>query len=399
MVTVCQTCGDEGYSNALVHCEKCQVTSQHRYCSEKLTFNEDVAWVCEGCVLNLDKPTPIPPRKSERINKKAYQAAQSKIKLRKRLKGISRSIAETEEQRYDGPCEVCEIVNFSEYALSTADYSLLNGKNYEGHSCEDNQMKDQELGTHRTLMQENQCNTNEKAESFKLKASQMPVGDSLDNSDQNIIVHAQPIIDPVWRGGFDIFDKNFGLVEGLVAHLSNKACLKVFEEASLFPALLCLEMLPRKDVWPKSFEISQPSDDNIALYFFPGNKMDERFYDRLVDDMISQELAMRAVVENAELLVFTSTELPLSYWRFHGKHYLWGVFRGNKASSDYQLHDPFSVQNSSGEQLALLNSVNNSGGRAGAKKFKKTKYWNTHSPLSPLCNGGEHERDMEPVEY
>lgn len=30
--------------------------------------------------------------------------------------------------------------------------------------------------------------------------------------------------------------------------------------------------------------------------------------------MIGEELALRAIVTNAELLVFTSTELPLLYW-------------------------------------------------------------------------------------
>lgn len=37
----------------------------------------------------------------------------------------------------------------------------------------------------------------------------------------------------------------------------------------------------------------------------------ERAFDKLVDDMISFDLAIRAVVENAELLVFSSTLLPI----------------------------------------------------------------------------------------
>ncbi|EYU23826.1 hypothetical protein MIMGU_mgv1a009890mg [Erythranthe guttata] len=44
---------------------------------------------------------------------------------------------------------------------------------------------------------------------------------------------------------------------------------------------------------------------------------------------------MRAIVQNAELLIFASTELPMLYWRFQGKYYLWGVFRAkqNRAPS------------------------------------------------------------------
>lgn len=40
----------------------------------------------------------------------------------------------------------------------------------------------------------------------------------------------------------------------------------------------------------------------------------EWVFDCLVDDMIEQELAMRASVKNAELLLFPSAELPIHYW-------------------------------------------------------------------------------------
>lgn len=55
---------------------------------------------------------------------------------------------------------------------------------------------------------------------------------------------------------------------GLVAHLLLKACQTVLEEAKLFPLCLHFEMLPKSDLWPKSFNMSDPSDDDIALYFF-----------------------------------------------------------------------------------------------------------------------------------
>lgn len=40
----------------------------------------------------------------------------------------------------------------------------------------------------------------------------------------------------------------------------------------------------------------------------------EKAFDSLVNDMISQDLAMRTVVENAELLIYSSTILPMEYW-------------------------------------------------------------------------------------
>ncbi|XP_059308199.1 uncharacterized protein LOC132059573 isoform X1 [Lycium ferocissimum] len=144
---------------------------------------------------------------------------------------------------------------------------------------------------------------------------------------------AMPLIDFIWRGSFSIWNKEYETLDGLVAHLSVKACQKVYEEASLFPALLQLEMLPKSDIWPKSFTKSEPTDDNIGLYFFPFDTRCEKEFDLLVEQMITEELALRAIVTNAELLVFTSTELPVLYWRFRSKYYLWGVFRPKRDSS------------------------------------------------------------------
>ena len=40
----------------------------------------------------------------------------------------------------------------------------------------------------------------------------------------------------------------------------------------------------------------------------------ERVFDHLVEDLMCKELAMRTTVRNAELLVFTSLELPVPQW-------------------------------------------------------------------------------------
>ncbi|CAK9134732.1 unnamed protein product [Ilex paraguariensis] len=170
---------------------------------------------------------------------------------------------------------------------------------------------------------------------FDNKGSQITIND-LSNSLANYCHGlAQPVIDPIWRGSFCILNKDKEIFDGFVAHLSNKACQKVFDEAGLFPSFLCFEMLPKSELWPKSFQKFEPCDDNIALYFFPLDTRHERVFDYLVDEMRLQELAMRAIVKNAELLVFTSMELPLLYWRFQGKYYLWGVFRSKQAASSH----------------------------------------------------------------
>ncbi|KAL0421359.1 UNVERIFIED_CONTAM: hypothetical protein Slati_3158800 [Sesamum latifolium] len=90
-----------------------------------------------------------------------------------------------------------------------------------------------------------------------------------------------------------------------------------------------VEILPRSYVWPKSFEVSGPTEDNIAVYFFPSLMKYEKVYDYLVFEMMRDDVAIRATVKNAELLIFTSIELPARFRRFQGKLYLWGVFREN----------------------------------------------------------------------
>lgn len=146
------------------------------------------------------------------------------------------------------------------------------------------------------------------------------------------------------RGSLNILSQKYEDIDELIAHISNKACYKVYEAASQFQPVLRAEMLPKTDIWPNSFKKAEPNGDNIALYFFPSkiryqlllsimsfvkqfficsyfdmiflySPMDSKqVFEQLVDEMIREELAFRALVQNAELLIFTSTELPLRYW-------------------------------------------------------------------------------------
>ncbi|KAK9271385.1 hypothetical protein L1049_026975 [Liquidambar formosana] len=427
MVTICQKCGDKGYSVALIYCDKCQVSAEHRYCLDILpeTFDEYVTWFCEDCVPKVAEPTlekacSIPLRKSGRFKVKAVHVTQSrtivkknkrtrlsvkrknitgpvtktkvprcesspllqpckahssedrekdqklgkrrKLKLRYRGKpddeveyskfntfqiasGSLLNISENEPSlqpcednssencekdqklgkqrksilRYrDKPEDEAESTKFDTFQRASGNPSNISANDPSLQPCEDHSSEncetDQKLGKQRKSILRYRGNFDDEAESSKFNTSQKASGDPSNISGHDNYVHAQPIIDPVWRGIFSICKENFGAIDGLVAHLSSKACLKVCEEARLLPELLCLDMLPRSDVWPKSFGRSGPGDDHIGLYFFPENERDERVFDNLVEYMIDQDLAMRAVAENAELLVFTSMQLPIEYW-------------------------------------------------------------------------------------
>ncbi|XVE55189.1 hypothetical protein DITRI_Ditri03aG0139600 [Diplodiscus trichospermus] len=175
-------------------------------------------------------------------------------------------------------------------------------------------------------------------------------------------VPAQPIFEPIWRGSFCLNDEN--LTFEVIAHLSNLACLKVCETAKCLPQLLHLELLPRCDVWPKGFRKWGPSEGSIALYFFPNNERETKILDSLVDKMIGRDLGMKAIVQDVELLVYTSTVLPMHFWRFQGKFYLWGVFRAKQASRS--------------TNLACREEKNPTGASA----------WDSRSPVSTLSDRG-----------
>ncbi|CAN6930537.1 unnamed protein product [Brassica oleracea] len=145
---------------------------------------------------------------------------------------------------------------------------------------------------------------------------------------------AQPICAPVWRGSVTVKQGNNCSIHGLVAHLSTLACPRVYEKASSLHTRLSAEMLPRLEIWPPSFlKNGPPTDDSIALYFFPSHDSNgESVYYSLVDEMKKKDLGMRCLLDDAELLLFTSYQLPLPCWKFHSKEYLWGVFRRRKTS-------------------------------------------------------------------
>ncbi|XP_057795518.1 uncharacterized protein LOC131011728 isoform X7 [Salvia miltiorrhiza] len=156
-------------------------------------------------------------------------------------------------------------------------------------------------------------------------------------SDSSVVVH--PVVGAAWRGRFSIPCLNLDI--NVAAHVSNKACLKVSEVASTMPKSLCLEMIPRIDTWPASFKGSPPTEHSIALFFFSKGR-DEEVLDNLVTHAICTDFALKSMIGEAELLIFTSLQLPQNLHRLQGKPYFWGVFRGQQGAvspqTEYNVH-------------------------------------------------------------
>lgn len=79
---------------------------------------------------------------------------------------------------------------------------------------------------------------------------------------------------PTHRGSFNIWDNEDDILEEVMAHMSISACHKVYDEARQFKPVMHLEKLPRSHVWPKSFEQSESGAGNIALFFFPSERLE-----------------------------------------------------------------------------------------------------------------------------
>jgi len=75
------------------------------------------------------------------------------------------------------------------------------------------------------------------------------------------------------RGLMSVKGGNECRMDGIVAHVSSLACPKVHETASSLKGRLSAEILPRLEVWPKTFlKNGGPKDESVALFFFPSSE-------------------------------------------------------------------------------------------------------------------------------
>ncbi|KAM0906209.1 hypothetical protein ACQ4PT_016892 [Festuca glaucescens] len=148
-----------------------------------------------------------------------------------------------------------------------------------------------------------------------------------------------PIDEPVWSG---IIKRSSKKNVSLAAHLSTKCCEAVWNLAESLQQEIVVTELSRLEAWPKSFEASRPTDDNIALYFLPCEMRQDADLDQLVKEVVENDMVLQAVIGEAEMLIFPSILLPEQHQTFQGKPYLWAVFRrrkNNVATVEAKQHD------------------------------------------------------------
>ncbi|XP_016484104.2 protein PARALOG OF AIPP2 isoform X2 [Nicotiana tabacum] len=139
----------------------------------------------------------------------------------------------------------------------------------------------------------------------------------------------------IWQGAFEVqkSGRTLDLCDGIQAHLSSCASPKVLDTVNKFPQKVLFNEVSRLSTWPIQFQEYGVTEDNIALFFFAKDIGSyERCYKILLENMIRNDMALKANLEGVELLIFPSNRLPEKSQRWNMMFFLWGVFRVKKAS-------------------------------------------------------------------
>ncbi|XP_066353927.1 protein PARALOG OF AIPP2-like [Miscanthus floridulus] len=150
---------------------------------------------------------------------------------------------------------------------------------------------------------------------------------------------SKPIDKPTWSGIFKTDDKEYVSLDG---HLSTKSCEKAWSLSKQFLKVVEVKKLSRLEVWPKAWEVPKPTADDIGIYFFSHEMRQDEGLDLLVREVMQNDLALRAIIGEAEMLIFPSILLSNPHQTFQGKHYLWGVFK-RRENNGVLVEEPLSV--------------------------------------------------------
>ncbi|XP_039835697.1 uncharacterized protein LOC120696778 isoform X2 [Panicum virgatum] len=161
----------------------------------------------------------------------------------------------------------------------------------------------------------------------------------------------KPIDKPRWSGIFKIDGKEY---VSLAGHFSTKSCEKVWKLS--LPQVVQVTKVPRLAAWPKIWKASKPTGDSIGLYFFPHEMRHDEELDQLVKEVINKDLVLRAVIDEAEMLIFPSVLLPERHQTFRTKHYLWAAFKAKEDKGAVTVEQEEDKEKHVSSQLAEVQS-------------------------------------------
>ncbi|KAG6531274.1 hypothetical protein ZIOFF_005078 [Zingiber officinale] len=334
-VAVCQTCGVSGYAELLVFCNNCQISAEHRYCLDKLpSQHEVISWSCEQC-----KPRPSMVNPTQRRTKKHLKCQFKQTKRIASMENIRKrhennagfpqsSLILFEKHSKNKRRKLILLENESAEATKDKLLEVQIPKNLtipRGRLISDGGHLDEEIHANST------CQNSPVKNSCQLLAlSQVEIEKTRQNTFLSFDLSVQLLRCPVWSGCFDVRHEELG---PLKACLSIKACEKVCNIVTKLPPVLQMTKLSRNE-WPTSFNNLPPNDDSIALCFFSENSNAGAAFHNLLDHITMKDLALRVVLDEAEMLVFSSIILPEYCQRFEERYYMWGAFRSRQDNSE-----------------------------------------------------------------
>ncbi|KAL6642651.1 hypothetical protein ACP70R_020832 [Stipagrostis hirtigluma subsp. patula] len=144
----------------------------------------------------------------------------------------------------------------------------------------------------------------------------------------------------IWQGSLVVsrHENSLEMFDGIQAYLSACASPKVRELGKQLPNKIQLAEVPRNLSWPLQFKEVNPTEDNIALFFFAKDvESYESAYGKLLENMLLGDLSLTANIGGTELLIFPSDQLPERAQRWNGLLFFWGVFCARRASRSSEL--------------------------------------------------------------
>uniref|UniRef100_A0A0E0D268 AIPP2-like SPOC-like domain-containing protein n=1 Tax=Oryza meridionalis TaxID=40149 RepID=A0A0E0D268_9ORYZ len=112
-----------------------------------------------------------------------------------------------------------------------------------------------------------------------------------------------------WTGCFLVSNGSNCNPADFKAYFPSKVSSKVLNVIKSMPSIIELDILPRMDEWPKSFEINPPVYEDIGLFFF-STELDRNGKSQSHVMETSCNFVMRAYINNIKLLIYSSEVLP-----------------------------------------------------------------------------------------
>ena len=118
----------------------------------------------------------------------------------------------------------------------------------------------------------------------------------------------------LFRGCFHVLDAGANLNLGeFKAQFPSKVSSKVYDIVKMIPNNLQLQLLPRMNDWPKSFEITNPVYEDIGMFFF-SNEPDGYVSVRFRTKILSHRYVLKHNFFQFTLL-FLGMKNTLIYWK------------------------------------------------------------------------------------